>query len=46
MLDQDYKLIFEVVHGSLAFGLNGPDSGLDLKGIIVGPSLFLIFAVA
>lgn len=33
----NYKLIFEVIHGSQAFGLDGPGSDLDLKGIIVGP---------
>lgn len=40
MQEQDYKLIFEVIHGSQAFGLDGPDSDLDLKGIIVGPSFW------
>ncbi len=37
MQEQDYKLIYEVVHGSQAFGLDGPESDLDLKGVIIGP---------
>lgn len=32
-----FQLIYEVVHGSQAFGLDGPESDLDLKGIIAGP---------
>ena len=31
-------LIFETVHGSHAYGLAGPKSDLDLKGIVVGPA--------
>lgn len=30
-------MIYEVVHGSQAFGLDGPESDLDLKGVIAGP---------
>lgn len=37
MLEQNFQLIYEVVHGSQAFGLDGPESDLDLKGIIAGP---------
>ena len=31
-------LIFETIHGSHAYGLAGPESDLDVKGIIVGPA--------
>jgi uncharacterized protein len=31
------RLIFETVHGSTAYGLAGPESDVDLKGIVVGP---------
>jgi predicted nucleotidyltransferase len=31
-------LIYETVHGSRAYGLERPDSDLDLKGVIVGPA--------
>ncbi|MBF0409096.1 MAG: nucleotidyltransferase domain-containing protein [Candidatus Riflebacteria bacterium] len=31
------KLIFEVVHGSQAFGLSEPTSDVDIKGIYVAP---------
>jgi len=37
---KDYRLIFEVVHGSQAFGLDGPGSDLDLKGVIIGPAFW------
>ncbi len=41
MIDQaqpfEGTLILEVVHGSQAFGLSGPDSDVDLKGVFVGP---------
>ncbi|MFZ5952879.1 MAG: DNA polymerase beta superfamily protein [Candidatus Rifleibacteriota bacterium] len=37
MREENYQLIYEVVHGSQAFGLDGPESDLDLKGIIIGP---------
>ena len=32
-----YRVIFESIHGSRAYGLDTPDSDLDLKGVIVGP---------
>ncbi|PKL49043.1 MAG: hypothetical protein CVV42_07715 [Candidatus Riflebacteria bacterium HGW-Riflebacteria-2] len=32
------EIIFEAVHGSQAFGLDGPDSDIDIKGIIAGPA--------
>ncbi|MFZ2955914.1 MAG: nucleotidyltransferase domain-containing protein [Candidatus Ozemobacteraceae bacterium] len=35
--DDKECVLFEVVHGSQAFGLSGPDSDVDLKGVIVGP---------
>ncbi len=34
---QDETLILEVIHGSQAFGLSGPNSDVDLKGVVVGP---------
>ena len=36
--DQGFEIIYEAVHGSQAFGLDGPDSDLDIKGIIIGPA--------
>jgi hypothetical protein len=33
-------LILEVIHGSQAFGLSGPDSDVDRKGIVVGPTVW------
>ncbi len=30
-------VIFETVHGSRAYGLDTPESDLDLKGVLVGP---------
>jgi len=36
-MTQTYKLIYETIHGSQAYGLARPGSDLDLKGVIVGP---------
>ncbi|MGM0575990.1 MAG: DNA polymerase beta superfamily protein [Myxococcota bacterium] len=30
-------LIFETVHGSRAYGLDTPESDVDLRGVLVGP---------
>jgi predicted nucleotidyltransferase len=32
------EIIFEAVHGSQAFGLDGPGSDIDIKGIVIGPA--------
>lgn len=38
MDDAKYTVIYQALHGSHAFGLQGPESDRDVKGIIVGPS--------
>ncbi|MCB9764017.1 MAG: nucleotidyltransferase domain-containing protein [Alphaproteobacteria bacterium] len=37
-MDSPGTLIFETVHGSRAYGTDGPGSDLDLKGVLVGPA--------
>jgi hypothetical protein len=36
-MSDGYRVIYEAVHGSQAFGLATPASDLDRKGVIVGP---------
>jgi predicted nucleotidyltransferase len=36
--DRAYRVIYETIHGSRAYGLAADGSDLDLKGVIVGPA--------